>query len=453
MVAGVPTTYTQDLAAPLPVVLQAKTGITTTKYLYSLGTRPLAQNSTAWEYLLPDALGSVRQIADANGNVTLAESYEPYGSVLTSTGSATSIFGFSGEEADNTGLIYLRARYMRPALGAFLVADKAPMNMMQPSAGGMYLYANGNPVNHTDPSGLCVFCDSGDAVKVDGRVNGTPDQLIVRARPDENAPEIARIPDNHRVRIADSRPTDRGQDGWRKVSMTSRMADGGFDEITGWVPNIKLLDNCDGPQGTFTCLPATGDIRPTLGFGPNQWALDHCGHPVGRQAYGPNCKYTDLRGLHNGLDFGVDPGNSLVWMGTGDGTVVNNWPADAADNIEIQFDGQGVEVIFGHTSSTYRGASVVGQKVKPGQTIGTSGGTHLHLGVRNGRVFYNPLNYFASALQSQTVAVMDPYPEPYNPYSMISFDADAVPDDENFWTTCPPDSTGITWSPGMIGPE
>ncbi len=62
----VPTTYTQDLAAPLPVVLQAKSGTATTQYLYSLGTRPLAQNGGAWEYLLPDALGSVRQIADAN---------------------------------------------------------------------------------------------------------------------------------------------------------------------------------------------------------------------------------------------------------------------------------------------------------------------------------------------------------------------------------------------------
>jgi YD repeat-containing protein len=81
-VAGTVTTYTQDLVAPLPVVLQAKTGSVTTKYVYSLGTRPIAQNSRAWEYLLPDALGSVRQIVDASGNVTLAKSYEPYGTVL-----------------------------------------------------------------------------------------------------------------------------------------------------------------------------------------------------------------------------------------------------------------------------------------------------------------------------------------------------------------------------------
>ena len=93
MIAGVLATNTQDLAAPLLVVLQSKTGTAATKYLYSLGTRPVAQNTTAWEYLLPDALGSVRQIVDGSGNVTLAKSYEPDGTVLTSTGTAGSSFG------------------------------------------------------------------------------------------------------------------------------------------------------------------------------------------------------------------------------------------------------------------------------------------------------------------------------------------------------------------------
>ncbi len=55
--------------------------------------------------------------------MTLAESYEPYGSVLNSSGSATSIFSYSGEEADTSRLIYLRARYMNPTLGMFLVRD------------------------------------------------------------------------------------------------------------------------------------------------------------------------------------------------------------------------------------------------------------------------------------------------------------------------------------------
>ncbi len=157
VVAGVPTTYTQDLAAPLPVVLQSKTGATTTKYVYSLGTRPLAQNSTAWEYLLPDALGSVRQIADANGNVTLAESYEPYGSVLTSNGTATSIFGYGGEQLDTSGLIYLRARYLQPRLGIFLSRDPWDGDVMQPGSVNGFNYTKENPVNEIDPSGKMSF--------------------------------------------------------------------------------------------------------------------------------------------------------------------------------------------------------------------------------------------------------------------------------------------------------
>ncbi len=62
IIAGVPTTYTQDLAAPLPVVLQSQTGANAMQYVYALGTRPLAaaRNGEAWEYLLPDAPGSVR---------------------------------------------------------------------------------------------------------------------------------------------------------------------------------------------------------------------------------------------------------------------------------------------------------------------------------------------------------------------------------------------------------
>ena len=155
---GVVTTYTQDLAAPLPVVLQAKTGTSTTKYLYSLGTRPLAQNSTAWEYLLPDALGSVRQIVDANGNVTLAKSYEPYGTVLTSTGTASSIFGYSGEEVDTTGLIYLRARYMNPWLGIFLARDPWSGDQMRPGSMNGFDNVEGNPVNRVDPSGNGIDC-------------------------------------------------------------------------------------------------------------------------------------------------------------------------------------------------------------------------------------------------------------------------------------------------------
>jgi hypothetical protein len=55
-----------------------------------------------------DTLGSVRQIADVNGNVTLAKSYVLYGSVLASAGTASSIFGYAGEQIDTSETYSLR---------------------------------------------------------------------------------------------------------------------------------------------------------------------------------------------------------------------------------------------------------------------------------------------------------------------------------------------------------
>ncbi len=152
--AGTLTTYTQDYAAPLPVVLQAKTGSAATQYVYSMGTRPLAEyEAAAWEYLLPDPLGSVRQIANAGGSVTLLKSYEPYGGVLNSQGTATSIFGYSGEQVDATGLVFLRTRYMQPRLGVFLSHDPWEGNVLRPSSMNGWGFVEGNPINRVDPSG------------------------------------------------------------------------------------------------------------------------------------------------------------------------------------------------------------------------------------------------------------------------------------------------------------
>ena len=159
IVNSVPTTYTQDLAAPLPVVLQAKTDTTTTLYLFDMGTRPLAEYNSAWEYLLPDALGSVRQLVDGNGNATLSESYEPYGSLLSSQGSTTSVFGFTGEQIDSyTELLFLRARHMQPTLGVFLSRDPWSGDDLRPGSMNGWNYVEGNPVNRTDPSGKRFIC-------------------------------------------------------------------------------------------------------------------------------------------------------------------------------------------------------------------------------------------------------------------------------------------------------
>ncbi len=80
-VNGVATTYTLDMAGGLTQVLSDGT------HTYLYGSGRIAQYSgTAPEYFLPDALGSVRQLADASGNVTLAQSFQPFGETLSQGG-------------------------------------------------------------------------------------------------------------------------------------------------------------------------------------------------------------------------------------------------------------------------------------------------------------------------------------------------------------------------------
>ena len=166
-VNGTVTTYTVDLAAGLTQVLVDVTSGVTNTYLYGNGR--IAQNNSGngASYFLGDALGSVRQLTDSNGAVTLSKSYQPYGSVLSTSGSGSSAYGFTGEWTDNTGLVYLRARYYMSGVGRFVSKDMWPGDYNNPLTLNGWNYTAGNPINRIDPSGQCyrwvgpVYLDDG----------------------------------------------------------------------------------------------------------------------------------------------------------------------------------------------------------------------------------------------------------------------------------------------------
>lgn len=68
--------------------------------------------------------------------------------------------GFTGEQTDSTGLVYLRARHYNPALGVFMSKDPV-LGVVGGKSGHFngYSYVNGNPVNVTDPSGQIAIVD------------------------------------------------------------------------------------------------------------------------------------------------------------------------------------------------------------------------------------------------------------------------------------------------------
>ncbi|MGN0496479.1 MAG: RHS repeat-associated core domain-containing protein, partial [Lachnospiraceae bacterium] len=74
--------------------------------------------------------------------------------MLEKEGDTDNDFLYTGEQYNaNTGLYYLRARYMNPSTGIFISMDSYQGSIYDPVTLHKYLYANANPVMYTDPSG------------------------------------------------------------------------------------------------------------------------------------------------------------------------------------------------------------------------------------------------------------------------------------------------------------
>jgi len=107
-------------------------------------------------YYLSDGLGSVLAEVDSAGNNAVSYQYDVYGNVVNQQGSLYDERQFAGEQADPTGLTYLRARFYDATTGRFLSRDPSPHCIYDPASNHPYSYAGDDPGSATDPSGLLL---------------------------------------------------------------------------------------------------------------------------------------------------------------------------------------------------------------------------------------------------------------------------------------------------------
>jgi RHS repeat-associated protein len=159
------TTYVLDITVPLTEVL-AETAtvsdgvnppVTQPTVYYWHGLDLIAEtDGTSIEYLLTDGLGLVRQVVGSTGSILMAQTFDPYGNRYSYNGPSELLTsaGFTGEDQDENGLLFLRARYYNAAQGRFFQMDPSRMER------NGYQYGLSNPIMLVDPSGLdpVIYC-------------------------------------------------------------------------------------------------------------------------------------------------------------------------------------------------------------------------------------------------------------------------------------------------------
>ncbi len=153
-VAGSTTNYMSDRAGALSLLIDDGT-----QGYVQTDQGSLEQLGSSATYPLADALGSVRDVATPSGAVPSSTSYDVFGTVRSHSGQQ-SVFGFTGQQTDSTGLSFLRARYYDPTVGRFLSPDSVQPNAPGTQGYELYSYVANSPVNASDPSGKYLFEDA-----------------------------------------------------------------------------------------------------------------------------------------------------------------------------------------------------------------------------------------------------------------------------------------------------
>ena len=174
---GTTTYYINDSSSGYSQILKSITGGETTYFVRGFDLISRTAGTDTY-YYLSDVTGSIRGLTDESGIVTDAYAFDSFGNVTESTGTTDNNYGFQGEEQDETGLVYLRARYMDPETGRFLSMDSYGGNLSNPISQNRYLFANSNPIKYSDPSGHTTFGEMMGSMAIMSILSASTNALI-----------------------------------------------------------------------------------------------------------------------------------------------------------------------------------------------------------------------------------------------------------------------------------
>jgi RHS repeat-associated protein len=171
---GVTTRYLTDDANPTgysQVVEEVVGGQVQRQYTYgnAIISQRRRDGNGGWyaSFYSVDGHGSVRQLTDASGAVTDTYAYDAFGKVVAQTGSTPNAYLYRGERYDaDLGLYHLRARHYNADRGRFMSLDPYQGDIDEPQSLHRYLYANADPVNFIDPTGLSSSSEYGFLTRI-----------------------------------------------------------------------------------------------------------------------------------------------------------------------------------------------------------------------------------------------------------------------------------------------
>jgi len=156
------TGYVTDTSGPLSQVIAEIDGTSVLGVHYARGEQLLGLLREGQEkYAHGDHIESVRALTESDAAVEDTYTYEAFGSALTHDGNDPNQILFTGEQRSAPiGLHYLRARWMDPSLGRFISEDPLKDSLPFSKRLHPYTYADLNPANRVDPSGLITVAES-----------------------------------------------------------------------------------------------------------------------------------------------------------------------------------------------------------------------------------------------------------------------------------------------------